>query len=101
MARKIGFDDAVKLLREMRLLPEEEAQDTDYLEKAVLRHTPLNLEEAAVVLEEVAYNLEAGERSDGLDVSALTRVGSWLRQVDADVRIKTAASVHAERKKAA
>lgn len=90
MARKITFDDAVKLLREMRRLPEEEFRDTDDLEKIVLRHIPRHWEEAAVILEEVGYNLEAGARGDGLDVRAVNRIGRWLRQLDVEWRLKTA-----------
>lgn len=101
MARKIGFDEAVEFIRETRLLPEEEAQDTDEFEKIVLRHTPRHWEEAAVMLEEVAFNLQAGARCDGLDIVAVNRIGYWLRQQDADQRIEAAASIHGTRTKAA
>lgn len=95
MARKTGFDEAVKLLRQARLLPEEEAPDTDDLEKIVLRHTPTHWEQAADILDEVAYNMQAGARCDGLDVAAVNRIGFWLRQLDVDERIKLAATAHA------
>ncbi|WP_292223880.1 hypothetical protein [Brevundimonas sp.] len=101
MARKIGFDQAVKLLGQARLLPEEEAPDTDDLEKIVLRQTPMHWEQAATILDEVAYNMQAGARCDGLDIAAVNRIGFWLRQLDVDERIKTATSVHAARNKAA
>lgn len=101
MARKTGFDEAVKLLRHARSLPEEEAPDTDDLEKIVLRHTPTHWEEAAVILDEVAYNMQAGARCDGLDIAAVNRIGYWLRQLDVDERIKMATAVHAAHSRAA
>lgn len=94
MARKISFDDAVKLLRELRTLPEEEAQDTDDLEKVVLRHTPRHWEESAIILDEVAYNLQAGPRCDGLDIAAVNRIGYWLRQIGVDQKMKAAVAAH-------
>lgn len=101
MARKIGFDKAVEFIRKTRLLLEEEAQDTDEFEKIVLRHTPRHWEEAAVILEEVAFNLQAGARCDGLDIVAVNRIGYWLRQQDADQRIKAATPIRSARAKAA
>ncbi|GAA0210073.1 hypothetical protein QOZ96_003206 [Brevundimonas nasdae] len=101
MARKIGFDKAVEFIRKTRLLLEKEAQDTDEFEKIVLRHTPRHWEEAAVILEEVAFNLQAGARCDGLDIVAVNRIGYWLRQQDADQRIKAATPIRSARAKAA
>lgn len=101
MARKIGFDEAVSLLQEMRSFSEEDSQDTDDLERIVLRHPPSHCEEAAIVLDEVAYNLQAGTRCDGLDISAVNRIGHWLRQLDADQRIKANTSIQDDRNRAA
>lgn len=95
MARKIGFNEAVKLLGQARLLPEEEAPDTDDLEKIVLRQTPMHWEQAATILDEVAYNMQAGVRCDGLDIAAVNRIGCWLRQLDVDERIKIATAARA------
>ena len=78
MATTLTFIQAVQALSMIRALPEGQAPDTDEMEKIVLDHRPATPAEAALILEEVAYNLEAGARSDTRDTAALRRVGRWL-----------------------
>ena len=50
------------------------------LERLILDHKPQGAEEAALMLEQVGENLEAGGRSDGRDLAALQRVVAFLRR---------------------
>ena len=82
MAKTLTFIQAVQALAMIRALPEGEAPDTDEMEKIVLDHRPDTPREAALILEEVAYNLEAGPRSDARDIDALRFVSRWLDLAD-------------------
>ncbi|MBN9318431.1 MAG: hypothetical protein J0I28_01910 [Caulobacterales bacterium] len=50
----------------------------DRLERIILQHLPASPSEAVCMLDVVIPDLEAGGRSDGLDVKALCSIRAWL-----------------------
>lgn len=84
MARELRFEVALEIWKKWRAAECEDAvQGKDHIlaEEIILECVPTSPSQAEVIVEVVAFNVDAGPRSDGRDIMALKNVAAFIRDI--------------------
>lgn len=84
MAKDLKFESASEIWKKWRAAECEDAvQEEDHFlaEEIILESVPTSPFQAEVIVEVVAFNVDAGPRSDGRDIQALRNVAAFIRDI--------------------